>query len=125
MTFIVRSAEIAKYGQYPGSRSVEELLSKGLIILDKWQGPTSHDVSSMVKKILVRSKSGHSGTLDPMVSGVLIVALDNACKVLPALQRQDKEYVGVMHLHKAVDDRALGLAIKKITGEITQRPPVR
>lgn len=125
MTFIVRSAEISKYGQYPGSRSVEELLSNGIIILDKWQGPTSHDVASIVKKVLGRAKSGHAGTLDPMVSGILVIALDNACKVLPALQKQDKEYVGVMHLHKAVDDKALGLAIKKITGEITQRPPVR
>src|SRR3989344_6057806 len=106
MTFIVRSAEISKYGQYPGSRSVEELLSNGIIILDKWQGPTSHDVASIVKKVLGRAKSGHAGTLDPMVSGILVIALDNACKVLPALQKQDKEYVGVMHLHKAVDDKA-------------------
>ena len=62
--FLMKSDDIAgEYGCYPGSRPVEELLKNGIIILDKWQGPTSHDVSATVRKILELSKTGHAGTL--------------------------------------------------------------
>ena len=125
MSFIIRSAELPRYGKYPGTRPVPELLENGIVVLDKWQGPTSHDVASMVKNLLGRAKTGHGGTLDPMVSGVLLITLDNACKVIPALQGQDKEYVGIMRLHKDVPEKELLGAVKKFIGEITQRPPVR
>lgn len=123
--FLVKKDEIAKVGTYPGSRPVEKLLKNGIVILDKWCGPTSHDVTATIKKLLGVSKAGHSGTLDPNVSGVLPIALDNACKVMPALQKLDKEYVGVMHLHKDVSEKELKEIVKAHTGEITQLPPVR
>ena len=125
--FFVKSEDVSRleYGKYPGARSVEELVRNGLIILDKWPGPTSHDVVATVKKLFALPRAGHSGTLDPAVSGVLPIALDNACKAIPALQGLDKEYVGVMHLHKDVDDITLERNIKKFIGEIKQRPPVR
>lgn len=64
MDFIVKSNDMpSDYGRYPGARTVEELLNSGLIILDKWPGPTSRDVTSTVKKILNRKLVGHSGTL--------------------------------------------------------------
>ena len=67
--WIVKSEDIpTEYGTYPGSRSVEELLKSGLVILDKWAGPTSHDVVSTVKKTLGLNKAGHSGTLARLVS---------------------------------------------------------
>lgn len=127
MRFLIKSNDIAvlEYGKYPGSRSIEELIKNGIIILDKWPGPTSHDVSATIKKILGLKRVGHSGTLDPAVSGVLPITLENACKVIPALQKLDKEYVGIMHLHKDVSDRELNKAIKKFTGEIKQTPPRR
>ncbi|MBS3054618.1 MAG: RNA-guided pseudouridylation complex pseudouridine synthase subunit Cbf5 [Candidatus Aenigmarchaeota archaeon] len=125
MSFITRSAELPRYGKYPGARPIGELLENGIVVLDKWPGPTSHDVASMVKNVLGRAKAGHGGTLDPMVSGVLVITLDNACKVIPALQGQDKEYVGIMRLHRDVSGNELLGAVKKFTGEITQRPPVR
>ena len=51
--WIIKSDEIpGPYGKYPGARSVEELISNGVIVLDKWQGPTSHDVTATIKKIL-------------------------------------------------------------------------
>lgn len=106
-------------------RSVSELLHSGLIILDKWPGPTSHDVTATVRNALGARKAGHSGTLDPGTSGVLPVALDNACKLIPALQRLDKEYVAVMRLHKDVSDAQLRQAIRKLTGDIRQVPPVK
>ncbi|HID71120.1 MAG TPA: RNA-guided pseudouridylation complex pseudouridine synthase subunit Cbf5, partial [Thermoplasmata archaeon] len=61
------------YGSYPDERSIEERLENGIIILDKPRGPTSHQVTSWVKEILELKKTGHSGTLDPNVSGVLVV----------------------------------------------------
>ena len=125
--FLVKSHDIPnpQYGRYPGSRSFDELVRNGIIILDKWPGPTSHDVAATVKKIFGLKKVGHSGTLDPSVSGILPITLENACKVIPALQHLDKEYVGIMHLHKDVSDEKLNQSIKKFIGQITQLPPVR
>lgn len=124
--WIIKCEEIpSESGKYPGARSVEELISNGMIILDKWAGPTSRDVVSHIKKIFGLKKAGHSGTLDPQTTGVLPVTLENACKVIPALQSLDKEYVGVMHLHKDIKNAELERVIKKFIGEIRQKPPVR
>ncbi len=124
--WIIKSEEIpGNYGKYPGARNVDELISNGIIVLDKWRGPTSHDVTATIKKILNVKKIGHGGTLDPMVSGVLLVTLDNSCKVIPALQKLDKEYVGIMHMHKEVDYETLKASINKFIGDIEQIPPVR
>jgi len=123
--FLIKSEEIPRFGEYPGKRPVERLLKNGIIILDKWPGPTSRDVSSQVRKIFSLKKAAHAGTLDPRVSGVLPVLLENACKVMPALQKQDKEYTGIMNLHRDVDDEALSRAIGSIVGKINQTPPVR
>ncbi|MBS3056458.1 MAG: RNA-guided pseudouridylation complex pseudouridine synthase subunit Cbf5 [Candidatus Aenigmarchaeota archaeon] len=109
-------------GCYPGHRPVENLIKNGILILDKWSGPTSHDVVSYVKKALELNKAGHSGTLDPAVTGVLIVALENACKVMPALQGLDKEYIGIMKLHK---NASIDAVLKDFLGSIKQTPPVR
>ncbi len=126
MPWLIKSDDVPReYGKYPGSRSIEELIRNGIIILDKWPGPTSHDVSAVLKKVFNLKKTAHSGTLDPAVSGVLPIMLENACKIMPALQKLDKEYVGVMHLHKDVSDSDLEKAVKKFTGEIKQTPPKR
>lgn len=125
--FLVRSEDIPRmeYGRYPGARPVEDLIRNGLVILDKWPGPTSRDVVVTIKRLFGLKQAGHSGTLDPAVSGVLPIALENACKAIQALQGIDKEYVGVMKLHKDVADEDLAKAVKKFTGEIRQTPPVR
>ena len=125
--FLIKWHDISNYsyGKYPGSRSVDELLRNGIIILDKWQGPTSRDVSSTVKKLLSLSKAGYAGTLDPMVSGVLVICLENACKIMPALQGVEKEYVGVMRLHKEVPKKEIMRVVSSFTGAIRQKPPVR
>jgi len=123
--WIEKSSYAFRYGKKPEERSIEELLKNGFIVLDKWAGPTSHDVVATVKKILERKKAGHTGTLDPQVTGVLPIFLDNACKAVPVLHGADKEYVGIMHLHKDVADEELEKAVKKYTGKIEQKPPVR
>jgi H/ACA ribonucleoprotein complex subunit 4 len=69
----------------PSERTVKELLDFGIVAIDKPSGPTSHEVSAYVQKILHLKKSGHSGTLDPKVTGVLPVALGRATQRRPKL----------------------------------------
>ncbi|MBI4010306.1 MAG: RNA-guided pseudouridylation complex pseudouridine synthase subunit Cbf5 [Candidatus Aenigmarchaeota archaeon] len=113
-------------GKNPGERTVEELITSSLIILDKHSGPTSHQCTAWVKNIFNVKKSGHSGTLDPAVTGVLPIGLDDATKVMTVLTGLDKEYVGVMHLHKDVTEDVLRNTIaERFLGSIKQTPPVK
>jgi H/ACA ribonucleoprotein complex subunit 4 len=112
-------------GGDPNKRSVEQLIKYGIVNIDKPKGPTSHQVSSYVQKILGVSKAGHSGTLDPRVTGVLPIALSGATKTTQTLLKAGKEYVCIMHLHKKVDEKAIHAAIKSFVGEITQLPPIK
>ncbi|MEK6909495.1 MAG: RNA-guided pseudouridylation complex pseudouridine synthase subunit Cbf5, partial [Candidatus Aenigmatarchaeota archaeon] len=115
-----------EYGKSPNDRTIEELINSAVIITDKHSGPTSHQVSAWVRDIFDVKSGGHSGTLDPSVTGVLPVALENATKVMPVLTGLDKEYIGVMHLHKEVPEDILrNMIIEKFIGKIRQRPPVK
>ena len=114
-----------KFGRDPFSRPIDMHIKYGIVNIDKPRGPTSHQVSSYVKKILGISKCGHSGTLDPNVTGVLPVALSRATKVVQALLVAGKEYVCVMHLHDEVPEQKIRDAAKKFMGKIKQLPPVR
>lgn len=106
-------------------RTTEELIGYGIVNIDKPPGPTSHQVSDFVQKILHIKKAGHSGTLDPRVTGVLPVALGKATRIVQALLPAGKEYVGIMHLHKNVEEKKLKEVIKKFTGRIEQMPPIK
>ena len=92
------------YGKSPDEMNVAELLNNGFINLDKPSGPTSHQVVSWVKEILEIDKAGHGGTLDPRVTGVLPIALGEATRALQVLLLAGKEYVGVIKLHKKVNN---------------------
>ena len=70
-----------EYGCNPYERPIGEHIAKGIINLDKPSGPTSHEVDSWVKRILGCKKTGHGGTLDPKVTGVLPIGIDNATRV--------------------------------------------
>ncbi|MFH1682710.1 MAG: RNA-guided pseudouridylation complex pseudouridine synthase subunit Cbf5 [Candidatus Woesearchaeota archaeon] len=113
------------FGKAPEERTVEELINYGLINIDKPKGPTSHLIVDYIKKILQISKAGHSGTLDPAVTGVQPITLGRATRITHFLLTAPKEYVGIMHLHKPVDETRLRKALEKFVGEITQRPPVK
>jgi H/ACA ribonucleoprotein complex subunit 4 len=113
------------WGKAPTKRTIEELLTSGVINLDKPSGPTSHQVSAWIKKILKVSKAGHGGTLDPHVTGVLPIALGEATKGLGVLSKAQKEYVGIMYLHKPVKAEKLIATSKLFEGKITQLPPIR
>lgn len=114
------------YGRLPENYSVEELIDFGLVIIDKPPGPTSHQVSDFVQRILKIKKAGHSGSLDPAVTGVLPIALSRATRTIQVLLKGQKEYVGVMHLHKEVDEKTLQETIKNFfLGKIKQMPPLK
>ncbi len=114
-----------KYGKSPLNRSIDELFQYGIINLDKPANPTSHEVVSYVKKILNITKAGHSGTLDPAVTGVLPIALNKATRMLDTLLLAGKEYVTNMLLHDDVDEGELRSTILSYIGVIYQRPPMR
>ncbi|MFC1697614.1 RNA-guided pseudouridylation complex pseudouridine synthase subunit Cbf5 [Nanoarchaeota archaeon] len=114
-----------KYGTYPDKRSTEELINFGIVNIDKPQGPTSHQVSEYVQRILKIKKSGHSGTLDPNVTGILPVALKKATRVVQILLPAGKEYICLMHLHKPVEKKQLLKVLKEFTGKIKQLPPIK
>ena len=88
-----------EYGTYYDRRNLEQLLNYGLILLDKPPGPTSHETVAWTKRILKIPKIGHSGTLDPQVSGVLPLGLGEATKALGVLLLGPKEYHALGRLH--------------------------
>ncbi len=112
-----------KFGCSPELRPTEELLNYGIVNIDKPSGPSSHQVSAYVQAILGIEKGGHSGTLDPKVTGVLPVALGKATRIVQALLTAGKEYVCLMHLHKQVPKEKVLAAFKAFTGRIRQLPP--
>lgn len=113
------------YGKYPDEMSIHELLNNGFINLDKPSGPTSHQVDAWVKKILYIDKVGHGGTLDPGVTGVLPIALGEATRALQVLLLAGKEYIGIMRLHKTIDEKTVINKCKSFVGDIYQIPPLR
>lgn len=113
-------------GSSPLARTLEQYLSYGVINLDKPANPSSHEVVSWIKRILRVEKTGHSGTLDPKVTGCLIVCLDRATRLVKAQQSAGKQYVGVIRLHSVLEDnRQLQRAFETtLTGALFQRPPL-
>ncbi|MBI3640572.1 MAG: RNA-guided pseudouridylation complex pseudouridine synthase subunit Cbf5 [Thaumarchaeota archaeon] len=113
------------YGTYCEKRTVQQLLDYGFILLDKPNGPTSHETVAWIKKILNIPKAGHSGTLDPMVSGILPVGLGEATKALIVLLLGPKEYHALGRLHTLPSNGKLQSVLKQFTGKIYQKPPQR
>jgi tRNA pseudouridine55 synthase len=74
-----------------------------VLVLDKPSGPTSHDVVARVRRLLGLREVGHAGTLDPMATGVLVVALGEATKLVPYLTMQEKAYDATLGLGVATD----------------------
>lgn len=112
----------------------------GIVVIDKPAGPTSHDVVSEVKKILGARKAGHTGTLDPMATGVLPVCVGEATKLAPFLSAENKTYLTTMLLgvetdtqdtagkitetsERIVSEEDIRAALGRLIGKITQVPP--
>lgn len=75
----------------------------GVLVVDKPKGPTSHDVVAQVRKALKTRAVGHAGTLDPMATGVLVLAIGDATKLVPWLTADDKAYDTTIRLGAATD----------------------
>jgi H/ACA ribonucleoprotein complex subunit 4 len=113
------------HGGDPNKRTTEELIRNGIVVIDKPDGPSSHQVSAYVKQILKLDTAGHSGTLDPGVTGVLPVALGQGTRIVQSLLTAGKEYVCLMHLHKEVPREQLDEVLKQFVGKIKQMPPIK
>jgi len=128
MTFeyLIKSNEKtdSKFGKKPTKRNFKEILEKGIIIIDKNSGPTSHQIVDNLKKILGIKKAGHSGTLDPKVTGVLVCGLGKGTKLMEYILTSGKEYICLMYVHREVDEDLLRETILSFQGKIRQKPPV-
>jgi len=106
-------------------RSIEKLLDFSILNIDKPAGLTSFQTAEKVGIILGAKKISHFGTLDPMVTGVLPVAINRACKLSGYFIKKDKTYIGKMHLHSEVEEDKLKNEVDKFIGKIKQKPPVK
>ncbi len=113
----------------------------GLVIIDKPGGMTSHDVVARVRRLAGTRRVGHAGTLDPMATGVLVLGIEKATRLLGHLMLTEKTYHATIRLGQAtstddaegeptggstaagVTSEALDAAIAGLTGEILQVPP--
>ncbi|KAH8664182.1 pseudouridine synthase, partial [Xylariales sp. PMI_506] len=114
------------HGCSPLNRDLKSYISSGVINLDKPSNPSSHEVVAWVKRILRVEKTGHSGTLDPKVTGCLIVCIDRATRLVKSQQGAGKEYVAVIRLHDKLPggQAQFARALETLTGALFQRPPL-
>src|SRR2546422_4920820 len=114
----------------------------GVLLVDKPEGPTSHDVVAVARRALGVKRIGHAGTLDPMASGLLVLMIGKATRLATFLSGMDKTYRGTLRLGIAtdtydrdgtpsgpprpvtVDERTVGAAFERFQGTVTQVPPV-
>lgn len=112
----------------------------GLVVVDKPQGISSHDVVARVRRLAATRKVGHAGTLDPMATGVLVLGVGRATRLLTYLVGADKEYLATIRLGVAtttddadgealttlgaaeVADADVSTAVRALTGPISQVP---
>jgi tRNA pseudouridine55 synthase len=112
----------------------------GLVVVDKPAGPTSHDVVARMRRLAGTRRVGHAGTLDPMATGVLIIGIGKATKLLGHLAAHDKDYLATIRLGVAtrtddaegeviatvdpsgVPDQAIATAMAALTGDLQQVP---
>ncbi|MDA4122080.1 MAG: RNA-guided pseudouridylation complex pseudouridine synthase subunit Cbf5 [Thaumarchaeota archaeon] len=125
MVPIAEEATDSGHGSEPSQRPIDSYINYGLIPLDKTRGPTSHEVVAWVRKLMGVQRAGHSGTLDPGVSGVLPIGLGKATKALSLLLIPPKEYIAVMRIHSSVPREQVDRVVREFTGEIFQKPPQR
>jgi len=90
----------------------------GLVIVDKPQGLTSHDVVARIRRIAGTRRVGHAGTLDPMATGVLVVGVEKATRLLGHLALTEKEYTGTVRLgQRTASDDADGEVLAAVPAE--------
>src|SRR5438034_9004615 len=114
----------------------------GVLLVDKAQGMTSHDVVALVRRKLGIKKAGHCGTLDPIATGLLLLTLGRGTKIQDLLMSEDKEYAGTLLLGittstqdrqgeiinrrevPRLDENTIRAAFEKFCGDFYQMPPM-
>ncbi len=114
-----------QYGHAPNERPPEDYIRYGVINLNKPAGPTSHEVAAWTKRLIHVECIGHGGTLDPQVTGVLPITIEDSTKIVQALLYSGKEYVCVMKLHADAPEASVRRILTEFEDEIYQRPPLR
>ena len=113
----------APYGTPPSERSIEQLLESSVVIINKQAGPSSHQVAAWLRDSFELNSTGHGGTLDPNVTGVLPVSIGQASKVIKVMQESPKEYVCLMKHYQSQRKANVLDMFTKFTGPIYQIPP--
>ncbi len=109
----------------PRARPIAQHLAHGIVVLDKPPGPSSHQVAAWAREALGVERVGHGGTLDPKVTGVMVMGIDSATRALDLVRDAGKEYVGELVLHREVELGVLVDALASFTGDVLQTPPKR
>jgi tRNA pseudouridine55 synthase len=89
----------------------------GVLLVDKSQAMTSHDVVAITRRALNTKKVGHCGTLDPLATGLLIITIGRGTKIQDLLMSEDKEYIGTLKLGEETDSQ-------DSDGKVTKSSPV-
>src|SRR6202044_761486 len=118
----------------------DHVMNAGLVIVDKPAGLTSHDVVGRCRRIFGTRRVGHAGTLDPMATGVLVIGIDRATKILGLVPETSKSYAATIRLGQStstedaegvvtaqvsaldVTDEAIESVIAGLRGDIAQVP---
>jgi len=106
----------------PDDRTPAELLSFGVVNLDKPPGPSAHQVAGWVRDLTGQDRAAHAGTLDPKVTGCLPTLLGDAVRLAQVFDDSVKEYVAVLELHKPAP-ASFEPVVAEFEGEIYQKPP--
>ena len=113
----------APYGNPPNQRSVEQLLESSVIVINKQSGPSSHQVAAWLRDSFELELTGHGGTLDPDVTGVLPITIGKSSKATKVLQESSKEYMCLLELSKSFSQDKIQSVLNKFIGPIYQIPP--
>ena len=119
----INDSACALYGTPPSDRTIEQLLESSIVIINKQAGPSSHQVAAWLRDSFELNSTGHGGTLDPNVTGVLPISLGKASKAIKVMQESPKEYVCLMKHYSNQKESNMLQMFKKFTGPIYQIPP--
>jgi len=113
------------HGHPHDGRPIEDHMDYGIVVLDKPSGPSSHQVAAWARDAVGAGKAGHAGTLDPKVTGMLVIAFDSATRALDLGREAGKEYVTELVLHRDVEKGRLRKVLQRFVGDVIQMPPKR
>ena len=112
-----------KFGSVPSDRSLDELLSSGILLVKKPRGPTSHQLTAWIRNILGITKIGHGGTLDPMATGLLTILCGRATRLTDIILKGDKRYISIIRFGRDIDSIELEELLSSLVGEVYNVPP--